>query len=511
MDDLGALNRRDVRVQIADLDADFREVVGQVLRHLLRQCRDEHALVALDADLDLGEQVVDLALERPDLDLRVEEARRANDLLRDLLGLLELVLARRRRDVDDLVDARGELLEGQRAVVEGRRQPEAVLDERDLAAAVAGVHRVELRQRHMRLIHDDQEVFGKVVEQRVRRLAGLAVRQVARVVLDARAVAHLLHHLEVVARALLDALRLDELALRLELLDLLLHLRLDVLHRDLEVFVLRDVMRGREDHRVRALAVDLPRHDVELDDAVDLVAEELDAHGAVVVAGREDLDDIAAHAELTTLERDIVALVADGDELLEDCVSIDNLPLVQREHHLVVALRRTQAVDAGDGRDDDDVAPLKQRARRAVAQLIDLVIDRSILLDVGVRRGDVGLRLVEVVVADEVADVVVREERLELTRELRRQRLVVGDDERRLLHLLDDLGDRVRLARARRAQEDLRLLAVLDAGRELLDGLRLVAHRLKWRHDLKRPLFVKMHRIEFRHHGHANPLPYPYH
>ena len=363
----------------------------------------------------------------------------------------------------------------------------------------------------MRLIHDDEEVFGEVVEQRVRRLAGLAVRQVARVVLDARTVAHLLHHFEVVARALLDALRLDELALRLELLDLLLHLRLDVLHRDLEVLVLRHVMRGRKDHRVRALAVDLPRHDVELDDAVDLVAEELDAHGAVVVTGREDLDDIAAHTELTALERDIVALVADGDELLEDCVSIDNLPLVQGEHHLVVALRRAEAVDAGDGRDDDDVAPLKQRARRAVAQLIYLVIDRGVLLDVGVRRGDVGLRLVEVVVADEVADVVVREERLELARELRRQRLVVGDDERRLLHLLDDLGDRVRLARARRAQEDLRLLAVLDAGRELLDGLRLVAHRLKWRHDLKRPLLVKMHRIEFRHHGHAIPLPYPYH
>ena len=52
--------------------------------------------MALDAGLDLGEQVVDLALERPNLDLGVQEARRADDLLRDLLGLLELVLARRR-------------------------------------------------------------------------------------------------------------------------------------------------------------------------------------------------------------------------------------------------------------------------------------------------------------------------------------------------------------------------------------------------------------------------------
>ena len=69
--DLRALDRRDVRMQVADLDADFREVVREVLRHLLRQRRDEHALVALDAQLDLGEQVVDLALERPHLDLGV--------------------------------------------------------------------------------------------------------------------------------------------------------------------------------------------------------------------------------------------------------------------------------------------------------------------------------------------------------------------------------------------------------------------------------------------------------
>ena len=161
--------------------------------------------------------------------------------------------------------------------------------------------------------------------------------------------------------------------------------------------------------------------------------------------------------------------------------------------------------NARNRRDDDDVAALKERTRRTVTQLIDLVIDGGVLLDVRVRRSDVGLRLIEIVVADEIAYIIMREERLELTRKLRGQRLVVRDDERRLLHLLDDLGDRVRLARARRAQEDLRLLAVLDAGRELLDGLRLVAHRLKWRHDLKRPLLVKMHRIEFRHHAHDVP------
>ena len=60
---------------------------------------------------------------------------------------------------------------------------------------------------------------------------------------------------------------------------------------------------------------------------------------------------------------------------------------------------------------------------------------RRVLLDVRVRRRHVGLGLVVVVVRDEVLDGVVREELLELAVELRRQRLVVRDDQRRHVEL----------------------------------------------------------------------------
>ena len=55
---------------------------------------------------------------------------------------------------------------------------------------------------------------------------------------------------------------------------------------------------------------------------------------------------------------------------------------------------------------------------------VDLVVDERVLLDVGVRLGDVGLGLVVVVVGDEVLDRVLREERLELAVQLGGQRLV---------------------------------------------------------------------------------------
>jgi hypothetical protein len=72
-----------------------------------------------------------------------------------------------------------------------------------------------------------------------------------------------------------------------------------------------------------------------------------------------------------------------------------------------------------------------------VPQPLDLGVDRRVLLDEGVGLRDVGLGLVVVVVADEVLDGVVRHELAELGRELRRERLVVREHERRALHLLD--------------------------------------------------------------------------
>jgi hypothetical protein len=65
--------------------------------------------------------------------------------------------------------------------------------------------------------------------------------------------------------------------------------------------------------------------------------------------------------------------------------------------------------------------------------LLDVLIDRGVLLDVGVTRGNVGLGLVIVVVGNKVLDSVLRKEFAEFAVQLGRQRLVMGQDERRAL------------------------------------------------------------------------------
>ena len=71
---------------------------------------------------------------------------------------------------------------------------------------------MELGDGDVGLVDEDEEVAGEVVEQGGWGFSGEAGGEVARVVLDAVAVADGFDHLEVEASALVDALGLDEAA-----------------------------------------------------------------------------------------------------------------------------------------------------------------------------------------------------------------------------------------------------------------------------------------------------------
>src|SRR5690606_19422571 len=135
----------------------------------------------------LLDEIRHLSGRRPHLDLRVEEARWAVDQLDDLAArLVKLVVARRRAHEDRSLDDLLPLVESHRPVVERGRQAEAMFDEGLLARAIAVVHAADLRNRDMRLVHDDEEIVGKVIEKVVRTLARLPAGEMSRVVLDPR-------------------------------------------------------------------------------------------------------------------------------------------------------------------------------------------------------------------------------------------------------------------------------------------------------------------------------------
>ena len=113
-------------MHIAHTHAHGIEILRERFRHALGERGGKRAVAAGSHLLHLAEEVVDLPLHRAHADLRVDQPRRADDLLHRLAGKAKLIVSRRGGNADELVDARVELLKAQRPVVERRRQAKAV-------------------------------------------------------------------------------------------------------------------------------------------------------------------------------------------------------------------------------------------------------------------------------------------------------------------------------------------------------------------------------------------------
>ncbi|MCY1356556.1 hypothetical protein D9M69_430130 [compost metagenome] len=108
-----------------------------------------------------------------------------------------------------------------------------------------------------------------------------------------------------------------------------------------------------------------------------------------------------------------------------------------------------------------------------------MVVDRSVLLDVGVGGWDVGFRLVVVVVGNEILDGIVRKEGSELAVQLGSQCLVGRQDQRGPLNLGNDVRNAEGLPRPRHTQQGLVRKAGFQSFHHLANGLRLVAGGLE--------------------------------
>jgi hypothetical protein len=235
-----------------------------------------------------------------------------------------------------------ELVEAKRPVVERRREPEPVVDERLLPGAVALVHPAELRHRLVRLVDEDHHVLREVVEQRERVRPRSAALEDPRVVLDPGAEPELLHHLEVVLGSLPQPVRLEHLPLALEHLQPLVELVADLDDRALDRRSRRDVLRRRPDRDVVELREHLARERVEVGDRLDEVAEERDPIRRLLVRGL-DLEHVALDPEAPAAEHRVVPRVHRVDQLAEDDVAVVLLPHLEDQHALAPLLRRAEA------------------------------------------------------------------------------------------------------------------------------------------------------------------------
>ena len=99
----------------------------------------------------------------------------------------------------------------------------------------------------------------------------------------------------------------------------------------------------------------------------------------------------------------------EADEIGEKLALGNALALLHLEGHGGIGFDIADAIDAGDGGDDDHIIALKKGAGGGVAHAVDLLVDGAFLLDEGVGAGDIGFRRVVIVIGDEIFHGVFRE------------------------------------------------------------------------------------------------------
>ena len=90
-------------MKIADLYTHICEVLGKILRHSLGQGSNKNSFISLCTATDLGDEIVNLILRRPNPDFRVHEPCGPDYLLHHhSLSLPELIICRGGRHINNL-------------------------------------------------------------------------------------------------------------------------------------------------------------------------------------------------------------------------------------------------------------------------------------------------------------------------------------------------------------------------------------------------------------------------
>ena len=223
----------------------------------------------------------------------------------------------------------------------------------------------------------------------------------------------------------------------------------------------------------------LARNGVDDRDTVDLIVKELYAQKLIRHVCGHDLHRVPAHAEAVTHGIQVVARIADRHQATDQLVTVHQHPGAQRDLQRLIFHGVTEGIDAGDRRHDDNVATLKQRGRCAVAQAVDLVVDKRVLFNIHILARDIRLGLVIIVVRHKKLHRVFGEKLAHFGADLCCERFVGLKDQHGAVALLDNICHGKGFSRARNAQKRLIARTVFQSPYQLLDCLRLVAHGRK--------------------------------
>ena len=206
----------------------------------------------------------------------------------------------------------------------------------------------------------------------------------------------------------------------------------------------------------------------------------------VVAISQINIYRISLHPEVTAIQVQIIANIQAIHQSTEKDIPIQQLTPFDFNHIVIEVGRIPHTINARHGRNNHHILASGEQGRGSCqTKLVNLIIDGQVLFYIGIRRWEIGLRLIIVIVRDIILHGIVREKTLELPVKLGSQRLVVTQDECRLVDVLDDIGNGKGLARTGHPQQCLCRYSLDNTFSQLGDSFRLVARRLIIRNQFK--------------------------
>ena len=208
-DDLAAFERLDLGVEVPGPDPLVCKELREFLGKFLGQRGHEHPVTPFDRRLHFTDHIIGLAFYRPHLDFGVNKPGRTDDLLDQLGGFFEFVIAGSCRYKDHIAHVLLELVELQRTVVVCAREAEPVINQGFFPRTVTVVHAVQLGNRLVALIDNHKKIVREIIKETVGFLTCFPAVKVPGIILDPFAGTGLFDHLEIEPGPLFKPVCLD--------------------------------------------------------------------------------------------------------------------------------------------------------------------------------------------------------------------------------------------------------------------------------------------------------------
>ena len=262
----------------------------------------------------------------------------------------------------------------------------------------------------MAFIDECDEVLREIVYQAERPHAFAASVEVAGVVLYAGTISHLLDEFKVIFHSLLQPLRLQMLADAPEIFALGRHVILYLTDGLYTSFLGGHEVSCRIYGYFIKLIYECPCQRVYDGDLLHFITEELYPYGVFSISYAY-VYRVASHPECPSLEIGLRAAVQRIDQLIKQPGHAALFSPLHYDRLLVEVGRIAYSVQAGDAGYDYDVTSSGEQGRGcAETQLLYLIVDAQVLFYVGVCHRKICLRLIVVVIGNEILDGIVREE-----------------------------------------------------------------------------------------------------